>query len=492
MNIISYRGPGKAGGVSSTLARLWREHARPGAVWWYLNDSSFQSTQALDDEPIDLSPIPQNLIEGHYRYCNEFLWPVLHDLPQYALYKAEDHKSYVSLNRILSRMVSRDRRRHNLEPVFVQDYQLALMPELLIRLGSMRSVVFWHIPWPRMIDPAHVPHLTQIARALMSASLVGFHTEEYAKNFLDFVEAHVSGSYVNHRQQFVARKPNVVPKTTLPWIEETPTLLTSAEETISPTQVIVAPLGIDVDFWERASALPQLRLHQQEFAPLTNGKPFILSVDRADYTKGVIERIQAIDCFFECNPDWRGNVVFAQICGRTRPGLEAFDRYWNQCKIEAAKLECRWRSNGWSPLLWLEKPCTPEELAVLYRSASVMLVNPIRDGLNLTAKEYAAAQVDKKGILTLSNGAGAWHELGQHTIDIDPLDLEGSSNAILTALHMDQAERARRLTAMQQSLRANTLASWWQRVDDAVRTHIPAANQMDSRTLRIVKASESA
>lgn len=486
MNIISYRGPGKAGGVSSTLARLWTENTVPGTAWWYLTDNTLERQDRLAPASHRLASLPQTMIEAHYRYCNEFLWPVLHDLPQYAVYKQEDHKAYNSLNRILSRMIARDRRKRNLEPVFVQDYQLALLPELLSRTGALNVVTFWHIPWPKLIDSTHAPHLLQIARGLLSSNVIGFHTEEYAKNFLDFVEAHIGGLKVDHKQKLIKRKEGIIKKAALPWSQEEPPHAVPDCHKKPPTVVLVAPLGIDVAFWEKASALPQLRLHREDYARL-HSMPYILSVDRADYTKGVLERLAAIDCFFEHNPEWRGKVVFAQICGRTRPGLEAFDRYWNQCKIEASKLECRWHSGNWSPLVWIEQPFTAEELAVLYRRANLMLVNPIRDGLNLTAKEFAAAQVDRTGILALSPGAGAWHELGQHSVDIDPLDCEGAACAIAAALTIERKERARRLDEIQQSLRANTLIRWWNRIDEAVSTHVPAAKK-PLRALRAVSA----
>lgn len=169
---------------------------------------------------------------------------------------------------------------------------------------------------------------------------------------------------------------------------------------------------------------------------------------------------------------------FVQLCGRTRGGIDVFDSYWNQCKVEAAKLESKWRTDHWSPLTWLEHPCTGAELSVLYRDAAAMLVNPVRDGLNLTAKEFVASQIRKPGVLILSQGAGAWHELNEEALTIDPHDADNVASALETALTMNQTERARRITRMNMRLSDNTLSDWWHQIAAQVAVSNTTSNSV--------------
>ena len=154
-------------------------------------------------------------------------------------------------------------------------------------------------------------------------------------------------------------------------------------------------------------------------------------------------------------------MIFAQICGRTRPGLKAFDGYWQRCRELGESLNKRWATGYWQPLLWIDTPVSQDDLALLYRETPVMLVNPIRDGLNLTAKEFVACQSERRGVLLLSPGAGAWHELGYYTIPVDPQRTRRMADRVVAALTMRPSEKLARIDLMRQKLTANTLHHWW-------------------------------
>jgi trehalose-6-phosphate synthase len=474
MNIISYRGPGMAGGVSSALALLWSRQLQSDSTWWHLTGNTMQATDDIGRKARDLSILPAAVIEGHYRYCNEFLWPIMHDLPEYATYKADDHKLYSAANRIIARAITADSSQTGQPaPVFVQDYQWAVLPELLERV-NIPSLLFWHIPWPVHVAPEHVRPLTQIARGLVSAGVLGFHTHEYARNFLQFVHQHLSGVHVNFSTCTVTRGTGQ--NHALPW-----TLGAAPAIGGRTTRVITAPLGIDPLFWSSSAAIPQIRLHGTEFNCLHSGKPYILSVDRADYTKGVVHRLRSIDRFFQLNPDMRGKINFVQICGRTRPGLAAFDKYWEQCNAEEEALQSKWRLDDWSPVTRVDKPCTGAELSVIYRDAEVMLVNPVRDGLNLTAKEFVASQIRRPGKLALSDGAGAWHEMGDHALRLDPLDYDQMASTIKIALAMSKNEAGKRIEKLNERLRGNTLTDWWTSIAAQIEDSAITATQLTAQ-----------
>jgi trehalose 6-phosphate synthase len=371
------------------------------------------------------------VLDGHYRFCNNFLWPVMHDMPGQASYSAVDHRLYSKFNSLLARHIAGAGRWWS-PWYFVQDYQLAFLPICLAGFKRGHCLAFWHIPWPRSVAAEHLAVLRGLARALIACKAIGFHTKEYAINFLRFVDQHLPDSIVDWHRGLINGR----------------------------THVLAMPLGVDLDWWQAASARQADVFDKHNLAAL-RARRFILSVDRADYTKGVAERLEMIDLFFERHAEYRNCVTFVQVCTRTRPGLPAFDAYWSRCRELAARLSLRWSQGGWQPLVWIETALAPEELAIFYREADAMLVNPVRDGLNLTAKEFVACQNAGPGVLLLSAGAGVWHELGNLSIPVHPQKSEQMADLVGAALTMRNAERLVRIDLMKEKLKQNTLHHWW-------------------------------
>lgn len=432
MRILSYRGPSAPGGVSSAVTQIF-EQENSSSEWWFIDGDRLvcKSAQGEDtDHAID-----STLIENHYKYCNNFLWPVLHDLPQFAHYSEAERQSYKAFNSGIAFRL-RNMEQDNEDGFFVNDYQFALMPNLL--KNSTDSFVFWHIPWPKYIRPDHVEAMAEVATGLLQSKVVGFHIDEYRENFFRFVNQHMPQFYVQYFDHVI--KP-----------------IDTANHSSHSTKFVSAPLGIDSDHWSDLANLGSLR--QQVLTP--PGMPVILSVDRADYTKGVAERFSAIDYFFEKFPQWQQKVSFLQLGTRSRQGLPEFDRYWQDCQQRYKSLNSHRATENWQPLVWTDSPRTSRELAALYRKASMMLVNPVRDGLNLTAKEYVACQKSRPGVLGLSKGAGAWKELGHGCVEIDPHNPEAFAHAIARSLEMSDSEKSARSQALKESLAANSISDWW-------------------------------
>lgn len=466
MDILSYRGPGAPGGVSSGLARLWAEQKTAGGNnWWFMNDTTVQELGA-SDEPLAIAHLDERLIQGHYRYCNDFLWPMMHDLPQYATFNPIDQLHYNRFNERMARVAQM--RAHEGQPLFVQDYQFALIP----RMARQDSLVFWHIPWPANVLPQHVSAIREIAFGLLHAKTVGFHTHEYAQNFLNFVHTHIAQCSVDYAEGKIFRHPAVGRGASLKQASGSPLSIYSNstmpvevfEQQTVVSRVISHPLGIDMDFWANLVAAGK----KEVLSALNLGSsPFILSVDRADYTKGVANRLAAIDLFFERNPAKLGALSFVQVCGRSRPGLSAFDNYWEECRTVAQQVNEKWQQGEWKPIRWQEEPLKPPQLSRLYDAAAAMLVNPVRDGLNLTAKEYVACQNDTAGVLMLSTRAGVWTELNEHALPIDPYDRLSIASSVENALRLSPLERERRMRGMKRTVRANSLRTWWEVMTDS-------------------------
>lgn len=462
VSIASYRGPGMAGGVSTALSTLWRLVGDKAENWYFVcsKTDSIKRSQA-NGKSFAESFLNPDLVKDHYRYCNDFIWPVMHDLPEHATYRQFDRERYCQFNSQFARVIEENRRRVD-SSCFIQDYQLALTSK---NFGGPKQI-FWHIPWPKNVEPQYVEPIMEIASGLLNCDSVGFHTREYADNFVAFVNKYFPGF-----SSSTFRRERVNPLRT---VSNSGSNADEASNEIHRgrvraivynsysfklTRVVVAPLGLDLDYWKEnreSSRLIDHKLHDMGLA----SDSYILSVDRADYTKGVYQRMAAIDHFLEKYPQHRGDVKFVQICGKTRSGLGAFETYWDKSRNLADSVNERWGDGNWQPIHWIDTPMNTKMLAGCYRNAKAMLVNPVRDGLNLTAKEFIACQAENPGVLALSPGAGAWHEIGEWAVEASPESSDSLADAIHESLRLSHSERSSRADAIMQRLEENTLHDW--------------------------------
>lgn len=471
MNILSYRGPGSPGGVSATLSRLFKNTSGATAQWCFVNGNTINRIESHKHGPSARYHIPQTIVDGHYRYCNEFLWPILHDLPQYSAYSAADRQLYNQFNLASTNVVAQLHTPETCSDWFVNDYQFALLPDLLSSPNT-NVTTFWHIPWPRHVQSDHVEPLREVAKGLLGSRQIGFHIKEYAENFLDFVQEHCPHYLVERTKMLIMHCNN----------EKTDKRQGSRHK---KSNILVRPLGIDMQYWQCMSS-SDLQSNQEETGLMTGdlhtltstfcktaisdrlnkadsiNEPYILSVDRCDYTKGISERLTAIDIFLQHHPQHQSKLRFIQICQPSRLALPAYRDYWTLCRQKADEINAKWQEGDWRPICWIDTPVSPAALSALYRDARAMLITPLRDGLNLTAKEYIASTNDNPGVLILSHAAGAWQELGPHTLTVDPYNSSQIAEQIANALMMPAAERLSRASKMKQLLKSNSLSYWTQ------------------------------
>lgn len=437
MAILTYRGPSRSGGVSGSITQVFNKFGQ-GEQWWHITECALLVRQS---HSVRLRcQISKSIVDGHYRYCNNFLWPVLHDMPEQASFSRDDHKCYQQFNLALAANVMHEAALSIPQShYFVQDYQLALLPAILSTTFREKTSIFWHVPWPKSVRKEDLPMLSEVALGVLEANQVGFHITEYADNFMLFVQRYLPDYLVNFKQNTISAL--------------------RSRQYRQQTKVIAQPLGLDLQFWKA-----QLEINEQHSIHLPQiPSNYVLSVDRADYTKGVIERLNAISEFFSLYPDWQTKVSFVQVCQRTRPGLASFDRYWDKCTQLASEINAKWRQENWEPIVWISEPLSSDTLASLYNKAQIMLVNPLRDGLNLTAKEFVACSGRSPGVLILSDGAGVWQELGPHALRAAPDQPRQLAAAILAGLNTPLANRQSLQSDMRKVLLTNSLAAWWQR-----------------------------
>lgn len=425
MHIVSYRGDLQPGGVSTLIQAGLRKNCQ--AMWWHISDFNLQIRTANLVKQI--ARIPTKVIQGHYKYANEFLWPLMHDRQDLIRYNQENHADFRALNmavaiNLRSRCISSSQ-------VFTNDYQFALLPTYLNQRPDLQLSHFWHIPWPRACTTSAVAQLTEVAAALLNNALLGFHTEQYAENFCIFVREFLPDAKVRFGRDVEITTPT------------------------GCTRLIVNPAGIDSSLWHQLSSKSELPV---------NAVPYVLSVDRADYSKGVLERIAGIRRFFQTRPEFIGKIQFLFVCERTRIGLSAFDQYWQQCRLEYHALHSELGSSDWSPIKWIDTHVSSAELASLYANARAMLVNPGVDGLNLIAKEFAASAKHPQASLILSSGAGAWHELKDHVITLHSNNPDAIATAVATALMMDPEFCRHNQEQLRRIVRKNSLDKWFERM----------------------------
>lgn len=445
MNIISYRGPGAAGGVSNALHRVINEDALFSRLWWFLSDATLKVyASCKQGNEISIGSMKKEVIAGHYAYCHDFLWPVMHGLPEYASYKSLDRRLYHQFNTKLANEIL-------LSPktgrgYFIHDYQLALVPNILKSRVNDELSMFWHIPWPTMVSEDGIAPIAEIALGLLNTDKIGFHTNEYALNFMRFVHEHLRSHIVDFERWQITSKI---------------ALNYNAKHTVS---IVAQPLGLDVKFWER---LAQKAIVPEKCPEQLSEIPFVLSVDRADYTKGIMERLRLIEHFFSSKEDFIGKLSFLQICQPTRVGLASFDKYWKECRNYAQKINEQFSKDKWQPIEWIDTSISSDDLAWFYRNAKVMLINPLADGLNLTAKEFiACSKDDNPGVIVLSTCAGAWAELRGHVLSVNPRSIADMSDRLENALSMPAREKRLRMFNLKIKLAKNPIGLWWQKLTE--------------------------
>ncbi|MBX9693295.1 MAG: trehalose-6-phosphate synthase [Cyanobacteria bacterium] len=427
MRIVSYRGPTAPGGVATAISRVFDQYERSGE-WWFVRDHRLVR-KVHSSNYVEKSLEPQ-LVDRHYRFCNNFLWPIMHDMPDLAHFDDLEWQSYVEFNHVIGDRLKCVKGFQN--EWFINDYQFSLVPG---RIGDYcPSFVFWHIPWPRNVRHCHVEPLVQVAQSLLRTTVIGFHTNEYRDNFLRFIDSYI-------------------PEAQLGDDECVGLALGGERARVHRVKIVVAPLGIDIASWNG--------LASRACATRFVDAPYVLSVDRCDFTKGISERFSAIEEFFLRYPNWLERVSFLQVITRSRKGLPEFDKYWTKCRLQYAALNSRLAKGDWQPVIWLDKSRQAGELAGLYREASAMLVSPLRDGLNLTAKEFVACQSTRSGVLALSSGAGVFEEFFDGCIAVEPTQSTQFADAIARSLSMSDGERIERTTTLRARLLSNTLENWW-------------------------------
>ncbi|HEV2150410.1 MAG TPA: trehalose-6-phosphate synthase [Longimicrobiaceae bacterium] len=374
--------------------------------------------------------LTQHDIHRYYLgFANQFLWPLCHLRPDLTRIRSRYWERYRRVNRRFAEAVLEEARGSD-AAVWVQDYHLALAP-LFIRAQrpDLTLAHFWHIPWPPIDIFRLSPQAPYLLRGLLANDQMGFHLEAFAHNFLRCA------------QQLVGAEVD--------WEQGTATLDGHT------CHVGAFPISIDVQAFRDAASAPgveeRMERLRQRYAP--QGGMVGVGVDRMDYSKGLPEKFKALEFLWERYPEFRERFTYIQVAVPSRSDIEAYDALSEKVDRQVWEINERFGTETWRPIHLIKQSLPAERLAVLYRMADLCIVSSLQDGMNLVAKEYVASQVDRRGVLLLSEFTGAAEEMDR-AVPINPYAPEDFALRVRDALMLPAEERRARMEALQGSMRS--------------------------------------
>jgi trehalose 6-phosphate synthase len=420
------------GGLVTALEPVIR---RNGGAWIGWHGAAGEKLRPFEHDGMHLVPVPlsEEEVEEYYEgFSNATLWPLYHDVVAPPEFHREWWDAYVRVNQRFAQKAAKIAKKNAV--VWVQDYQLQLVPTMLRELRpDLRIGFFLHIPFPPTELFQQLPWRRQILEGLLGADLVGFQMPGAAQNFIRLVRQRVG--HKTHRDTV--------------YLPDGRTVLAQAY-----------PISIDAAGFEALARTPEVVARAAEIREsLGNPKTVLLGIDRLDYTKGLRQRLRA---FGELIADGALDVddaVFIQVATPSRERVGQYILLRDDINRLVGRINGDVGRIGQQPVTYLHASYPREEMAALYRAADVMVVTPLRDGMNLVAKEYVACRYDEKGALVLSEFAGAASEL-KSAYQVNPHDINGMKQMLLAAINADPRENARRMKAMRRQVMENDIDLW--------------------------------
>ena len=434
------------GGLAAALLPVVE---KSGAIWVgssgrvrdVVQKEPFAEIEALGAGALAMLDLPAAHYGGYYEgFANSALWPALHSRTDLIRASQEDYHSYREVNAFMARALLRFRKPDT--AFWIQDYHFLALAAELRALGVTQPVGFFlHTPWPARGVIEGVPHHRELIEAMLACDLIGFQTQDDCENFLGYISSElglkVAGGVVTSR--------------------------------FGKTSVAVFPIGIDPEKFAQQAAKAASHPDVSRLRRSLNGEKLAIGVDRLDYSKGLINRVNAFDRMWTMQPSLARTVSLLQIATPSRGAIEAYSNLQDELAKLISDVNGRHGEVDWTPIRYLNKGFGQTVLAGLYRTAQVGVVTPLHDGMNLVAKEYVAAQNPADpGVLVLSKFAGAANELDTALL-VNPHDIDGMAGTIATALTMPLTERRMRWEAMMEKLRTGTIQRWFADFVDALQ-----------------------
>jgi trehalose 6-phosphate synthase/phosphatase len=366
-------------------------------------------------------------------FCNDLIWPLFHYFASLAVHDESYFESYAAANKLFA-----DKIKTIIQPddfIWIHDYQLFLLPELVRKAHPSANVGFFlHIPFPAFEVFRNMPRRWRdaILKGMLGADVIGFHTYDYSQYFLRAVSRLLGN-------------------------EITMNTVTVDDRVV---KVDAFPIGIDYEkFNNAATNSKEVEAEKQKILAILQGKKLIFSVDRLDYSKGLLQRLEAFECFLETYPGWLEKIIFNMVVVPSRDTIPQYQHMKREIEAAVGRINGKYSTMAWRPIIYQYKSLSFNELVALYDISLVGLITPLRDGMNLVAKEYVACQVTEKGVLILSEMTGAASELSE-AILINPADKREVAEALNKALSMPLRDRTVLIARMQGRIKNYTVFTW--------------------------------
>jgi trehalose-6-phosphate synthase len=406
---------------------------------------------------------PQEEQGYYYGFANEGMWPLCHVAHVRPVFRESDWEAYRAVNQRFADAVVAEARGDD-PVVLVQDYHFALLPAMIReRLPQATILTFWHIPWPNPESFGICPWRREILQGMLGSTILGFHTRYHCKNFIETVDRYLEAR-IEHEHSTIA-------------YQEKETLVESYPISIE------WPGAAETAAW---TPIDECRRRVVERLGLPADACLAVGVDRYDYTKGILERLNAVERLLEKWPDWVGRFVFIQVAAPSRSALEEYRSFQERVQRVTHRINERFGRPGYQPVHLLAQHHEHDAVTELFRAANVCVVTSLHDGMNLVCKEFVAARDDMQGVLVLSRFAGAARELAEALI-VNPYHVEETADALYRAATMPPAEQRERMSSLRSTVREFNVFRWagrmladagrWRlraRIEARVRRHGPA------------------
>ena len=440
----------------------------PGIASDSIDDDSYKplinSLKKLNYYPVSLNK--KEIDDFYYGLPNKCIWPLFHYFIEFSRFDEKYWDSYVEINKKFSEIVINNTEKGDI--VWIHDYQLLLCPKMIKDIRPDVTIGFFlHIPFPSFEIFRIFPWRVQLIEGILGADLIGFHTYDYQRHFLSSVKR-----ILKYEVSFN--------KVSLP----------SREVTVN-----TFPMGIDYNKFhdaandhmdqknkERSELKKQLELHRKG----DDGGKLILSIDRLDYTKGVINRIKAFDVFLTDHPEYREKVRLVMLTVPSRSDVPEYKKLKKETDEIVGRINGKHATVNWTPIWYYYRAMDFEDLIDLYMTSDIAMISPVRDGMNLVAKEFIATRVNLDGVLILSEMAGASKELFEALL-VNPFDLNSMADSIYKALTMSLDEQKERNRSMQKRLRRYTVQRW---ANEFMRALNSVIKIDDTHTIKIETAQK--
>jgi trehalose 6-phosphate synthase/phosphatase len=427
--------------VSAVLSLVHEQEASPfdsseKIQWVGFSENSPEELegQSLANDSFQAHPvfIPADVNENYYEgFCNNLIWPLCHYFPSLAKFEDTYFENYEIANRLFFDKVA-----EIIQPddvVWVQDYQLMLLPDMIRQQFPNNKIgFFFHIPFPsfELFRMLPVKWRKALIDGILGADVVGFHTNDYVEYFLKATRM-VAG--YGNKLHYINMSNRIV-------------------------KVDSFPISIDYKKFNTAFDDPEVEKEREQARESLKEK-IIFSVDRLDYSKGILHRLHGFQRFLEQNAQWHERVSYVMVVVPSRDKIDQYQQMKMDIDQTVGRINADYGNISWQPIIYQYRSMSYEELVGMYTASDVALITPVRDGMNLVCKEYVASRKDEKGVLILSEMAGAAAELGEALI-INPLDNQDISDAIVRAFEMPEAEQIKRMNAMQARIREYDIFAW--------------------------------